>query len=81
MKRRAFIFLLVSGAASWPFTAHAQQPTMPVVGYLHVRGPEDAAHEADAFRRGLRDGGFVDGKNVRVEYRWASGHYDRLNVG
>jgi ABC-type uncharacterized transport system substrate-binding protein len=52
----------------------------PVVGYLHVRGQEDAAHEADAFRRGLRDGGFVEGNDVRVEYRWASGRYDRLQA-
>jgi ABC-type uncharacterized transport system substrate-binding protein len=51
---------------------------MPVIGYLHVRGPDDAAHLTAAFRRGLRDGGFVDGKDVRIEYRWASGHYARL---
>lgn len=77
MRRRAFITLLAA-AAAWPFTARAQQSAMPVIGYLHVRGPDDAGHLAAAFRRGLRDGGFVDGKDVRVEYRWASGQYDRL---
>ena len=80
MNRREFITLVGGVAAACPLLASAQQPLTPVVGYLHVRGREDAAHEADAFRRGLRDGGFVEGKNVRVEYRWASGHYDRLQA-
>jgi putative tryptophan/tyrosine transport system substrate-binding protein len=79
MRRREFI-MLIGGSAAWPLALRAQQPAMPVVGYLHIRGQEDAAHEADAFRRGLRDGGFVEGNNVRVEYRWASGHYDRLQA-
>jgi putative ABC transport system substrate-binding protein len=78
VRRREFIALVGMMAAAWPLLTSAQEAAMPVVGYLHVRGQEDAAHEADAFRRGLRDGGFVEGKNVRVEYRWASGHYDRL---
>ena len=80
MNRREFITLVGGVAAACPLLASAQQPLTPVVGYLHVRGRENAAHEADAFRRGLRDGGFVEGKNVRVEYRWASGHYDRLQA-
>jgi ABC-type uncharacterized transport system substrate-binding protein len=80
MKRREFITLVGGVAAACPLLARAQEPMIPVVGYLHIRGQEDAAHEADAFRRGLRDGGFVEGKNVRVEYRWASGHYDRLQA-
>jgi putative tryptophan/tyrosine transport system substrate-binding protein len=77
MKRRAFI-TLIGGAAAWPLAAQAQQPAIPVIGYLHVRGPDDAGYLAAAFRRGLRDGGFVDGKDTKVEYRWASGQYDRL---
>jgi ABC-type uncharacterized transport system substrate-binding protein len=80
MKRREFMALVGAVAAACPLLASAQPSAMPVVGYLHVRGQEDAAHEADAFRRGLRDGGFVEGKNVRVEYRWASGYYDRLQA-
>jgi putative tryptophan/tyrosine transport system substrate-binding protein len=80
MKRRELMALVGAVAAACPLLARARQPAMPVVGYLHLRGQEDAAHEADAFRRGLRDGGFVEGKNVRVEYRWASGHYDRLQA-
>ena len=77
MNKRDSITLLGSAAAAWPLGAPAQS-TMPVIGYLHARGPDDAGHLAAAFRRGLRDGGFIDGKDVRVEYRWASGQYDQL---
>jgi putative ABC transport system substrate-binding protein len=78
IERRKFLATVGGAAAAWPLAARAQQSAMPVIGYLHVRGPDDAVHLAAAFRRGLRDGGFVDGKDVRVEYRWASGQYDRL---
>jgi putative ABC transport system substrate-binding protein len=55
-----------------------ETPGMPVVGYLSARSPEDTAHLVPAFRRGLAEGGFVEGQNVTIEYRWARGHYDRL---
>jgi putative ABC transport system substrate-binding protein len=76
MRRREVIALL-AGVAAWPLAARAQQ-SMPVIGYMHSRGSDDAAHIAAAFRRGLRDGGFIDGQNVRIEYRWAHGQFARL---
>jgi putative tryptophan/tyrosine transport system substrate-binding protein len=77
LNRREFI-ALVGGVAAWPLVAHAQQPAMPVIGFLSARAPGDDPQLLTAFRQGLKDAGFVEGQNVAIEYRWAEGHYDRL---
>ena len=77
MRRREFISFL-GGAVALPFAARAQQPAMPIVGFLHYASPATLLHLAAAVRRGLEEVGYVEGKNVAIEYRWAEGDYDRL---
>src|SRR5262249_21726022 len=83
VKRREFITLLSGVATAWPLVACAQQatmpvPTMPVVGFLGTASAGPVAHLVDGFRRGLQETGFVEGRNVAIEYRWAEGQYDRV---
>jgi putative tryptophan/tyrosine transport system substrate-binding protein len=77
VRRREFITLL-GGVSAWPLVARAQERSIPVIGYLSARSPADTAHLVDAFRRGLKETGFVERQNVQIEYRWAFGEPNQL---
>ncbi len=78
MRRREFISLIGGTTLAWPFAAQAQQPSMPVIGFLHSASPEQNVRRVSAYLQGLKDGGFVDGQNVKIEYRWADGNESLL---
>jgi ABC-type uncharacterized transport system substrate-binding protein len=79
LRRRKFISL-IGGATAWPLVAQAQQPAMPVIGFLDSKSPNDSRQIVTAFRRGLSEAGFIEGQNITIEYRWAQNNYDRLPV-
>src|ERR1700719_2557204 len=78
MRRREFITLFGGAATTWPLVARAQQPTIPTVGFLGAASPRQYEPFVAGFHRGLNETGYVEGRNVAIDYRWAEGQYDRL---
>jgi putative ABC transport system substrate-binding protein len=78
MRRRDFFGLLSATVAAWPAAAQAQQPATPVIGFLSSQSPDNYALFLASFRKGLKESGFEEGKNVTIQYRWARGHFDKL---
>src|SRR5260370_19028930 len=78
VRRRELIAMLGGAGAAWPRVADAQQPAMPVIGFLNSAQPAELANRVAAFRQGLKELGYIEGQNVAMEYRWANGQYERL---